>query len=249
VTRTRTVISREQRQRLLLVVLALLTLLAFALALALLQASMARPDAVPTPSATLIAPPPETPHQSSDIAAAALAALDGIPVAADRAPGYDRDAFGSGWLDTDDNGCDTRNDILARDLRDETFTAGSVCVVISGLLDDPYTATVITFVRGAGTSDDVQIDHIVPLSWAWGYGAGEWTEDRREAFANDPSNLRAVEGRANMSKGDSGPGEWMPANATFHCDYVESFVAVVAGYQLAIPDADRAAIRAVLVGC
>ena len=248
-TRTRTAISREQRQRLLLVALALLTLLAFAVALALLQASTARPDAAPTPSATLVGPTPETPQQSSDAAAAALAALDAIPVASGRAPGYERDAFGSAWLDTDHNGCDTRNDILARDLREETLKAGSACVVASGVLDDPYTATVIRFVRGVGTSDEVQIDHLVPLSWAWGYGAGGWTDDRREAFANDPLNLRAVEGSANMSKGDSGPGEWMPANAAFRCDYVESFVAVVAGYRLMIPNADRVAIREVLASC
>ena len=234
---------------LLLVLLALLLLVAFAVALALVQASTARPDAVPTPSASLIATPPETPHESSDAAAAALATLDAIPVAVDRASGYERDAFGSGWLDTDDNGCDTRNDILARDLRDESFKAGSVCVVISGVLDDPYTATVIRFVRGAGTSDEVQIDHIVPLSWAWGYGAGGWTDERRKAFANDPRNLRAVEGSANMSKGDSGPGEWMPANAAFRCDYVVSFIAVVVVYELSIPDTDRGAIREVLAGC
>jgi hypothetical protein len=248
VTRTRTAISREQRQRVLLVVLVLLAFLAFAVALALVQASTARPDAVPTPSATLIVPGPEAPAQSSE-AAAALAALDAIPVASERASGYERDAFGSGWLDTDHNGCDTRNDILARDLRDERFRADSVCVVVSGVLDDPYTATVIAFVRGVGTSDDVQIDHLVPLSWAWGYGANTWTGDHRESFANDPDNLRAVEGSANMSKGDSGPSEWLPANAAFRCDYVESFVEVVADYRLSIPDADRIAIRAVLAGC
>ena len=245
-TRTRTAISREQRQRLLLVLLVLL-----------------HPPGVrrrPRDHAGLDGAPgcgaadplrdarADTDAPSGCDAAAALAVLDTIPVAADRASGYERDAFGSGWLDTDDNGCDTRNDILARDLRDETFKAGSVCVVVSGVLDDPYTATVIRFVRGAGTSDEVQIDHIVPLSWAWGYGAGEWTDDRREAFANDPRNLRAVEGSANMSKGDSGPGEWMPANAAFRCDYVVSFVAVVADYELSIPDADRVAIRDVLAG-
>jgi hypothetical protein len=44
----------------------------------------------------------------------ALAALAAIEVKG-RAPrtGYDRDLFGSGWVDTDRNGCDTRNDILA----------------------------------------------------------------------------------------------------------------------------------------
>ena len=125
-----------------------------------------------------------------------------------------------------------------------------MCVVISGVLDDPYTATVIRFVRGAGTSDEVQIDHIVPLSWAWGYGAGGWTEDQRKAFANDPRNLRAVEGSANMSKGDSGPGEWMPGErrVPLRLRRVVRERSSPA-YELSIPDADRVAIREVLAGC
>ena len=48
---------------------------------------------------------------------AALAQLDGLAVKG-RAPktGYDREQFGDGWADADGNGCDTRNDMLARDL-------------------------------------------------------------------------------------------------------------------------------------
>lgn len=30
--------------------------------------------------------------------------------------GYDREQFGSAWTDVDRNGCDTRNDVLNRDL-------------------------------------------------------------------------------------------------------------------------------------
>src|SRR4051794_30424407 len=52
----------------------------------------------------------------------ALAALDTVPVKG-RAPstGYSRDEFGTAWKDTDHNGCDQRNDILRRDLTNETF--------------------------------------------------------------------------------------------------------------------------------
>ena len=49
-----------------------------------------------------------------------------------RAPktGYSRDQFGAAWADVDHNGCDTRNDILARDLTGETFKPGTHdCVV------------------------------------------------------------------------------------------------------------------------
>jgi hypothetical protein len=46
----------------------------------------------------------------------------------------------------DQNGCDTRNDILALDLPHIRFKAGSDCVIVSGTLDDPYTARKISFV-------------------------------------------------------------------------------------------------------
>jgi hypothetical protein len=42
-----------------------------------------------------------------------------------RAPktGYTRDQFGQAWADVDRNGCDTRNDILKRDLTSIIFKA------------------------------------------------------------------------------------------------------------------------------
>ncbi|NKX56763.1 HNH endonuclease family protein, partial [Arthrobacter mobilis] len=124
-------------------------------------------------------------------AGTALALLETIPVKG-RAPktGYDRDEFGSGWQDPDRNGCDARNDILARDLTDETFRPGTNnCIVLTGTLADPFTATTIRFVRGNATSTAVQIDHIVPLSDAWQKGARQLAPNQREAFANDPLNL------------------------------------------------------------
>lgn len=64
-------------------------------------------------------------------------------------PDYDRQAFGQRWADTDHNGCDTRNDILARDLARPTFKPGTRdCVVLTGTLAEPYTGTTIQFQRG-----------------------------------------------------------------------------------------------------
>jgi Protein of unknown function (DUF1524) len=118
----------------------------------------------------------------------ALAALAAVPVKG-RAPttGYDRDLFGNGWVDTDHNGCDTRNDILARDLTGETFKPGTRnCVVLTGTLAEPYSGRRVTFQRGPTTSDDVQIDHVVALSDAWQKGAQGWDGAKRTRFANDP---------------------------------------------------------------
>lgn len=181
--------------------------------------------------------------------AAALAQLDDIPLAGERADGYERDAFGAGWRDPDRNGCDARNDILGRDLDDVVTRPGTHgCVVESGVLDDPCTGAAIAFQRGDGTSELVQIDHIVPLSWAWGYGASAWTEEERMRFANDPVNLVAVDGAANAAKSDSGPSEWMPRRG-WACEYAIAWVGVLGEYELSAPAGDLWALERVLEGC
>jgi hypothetical protein len=128
--------------------------------------------------------------------------------------GYERSLYGTAWKDVDHNGCDTRNDILTRDLTDVTVDSDG-CRVESGTLADPYTGKTIHFTRGQGTSLAVQIDHMVPLSRAWGLGASGWSQEEREAFANDPANLLAADGPANNNKSDQGMDEWTPA--TYSC--------------------------------
>jgi hypothetical protein len=167
-----------------------------------------------------------------------------------RAPktGYDREGqFGTAWLDVDHNGCDTRNDILARDLT-ATVLAGR-CRVMSGTLDDPYTGATVAFVRGETTSSLVQIDHVVALSNAWQTGAQQLGADDRERLANDPRNLLAVDGRSNQAKGDADAATWLPPDTTFRCDYVERQVEVKAAYALWVTPAERDAIERVLAGC
>ncbi len=180
-------------------------------------------------------------------AATALAALE----VKGRAPktGYDRDEFGQRWRDVDRNGCDQRNDVLARDLVGETFREGSDCVVVSGRLADPFTGTEIAFVRGQDTSDDVQIDHVVALSDAWQKGAQQLDADTRELVGNDPLNLLAVDGPSNQSKGDGDAATWLPPNRAFRCDYVARQVAVKAKYGLWVTAAEGDAIARVLADC
>ncbi len=180
----------------------------------------------------------------------ALAALAEVDVRG-RAPrtGYDRGRFGDGWVDTDRNGCDTRNDVLARDLTGERFRPGSDCVVVSGTLDDPYSGRSIEFRRGEQTSDDVQIDHVVALSDAWQKGAQGWDADRRTAFANDPLNLLAVDGPLNQQKGDGDAATWLPPDTSYRCAYVARQVAVKAGHGLWVTRAERNAAATVLAGC
>ncbi|MBM7805777.1 hypothetical protein JOD57_001614 [Geodermatophilus bullaregiensis] len=185
------------------------------------------------------------------VVGSALEALASVEVRG-RAPrsGYDRDRFGDGWVDTDRNGCDTRNDVLARDLTGETFQPGTRdCVVLTGTLADPYSGRTIEFRRGEGTSEAVQIDHVVALSDAWQKGAQRWDAARRTAFANDPLNLLAVDGPLNQGKGDGDAATWLPPNRSYRCAYVARQVAVKLGYGLWMTTAERDAASTVLGAC
>lgn len=172
--------------------------------------------------------------------------LESLPIKG-RAPktGYKRSQFGDGWQTV--SGCDTRNIILNRDLMDSVI--GEKCKVISGVLHDPYTSSFIQFVRGADTSDDVQIDHVVALSNAWQTGAQQLSVDERIALANDPLELLAVDGRSNQAKGDGDAATWLPANKSFRCQYVARQVAVKSKYRLWVTQAEKDAIARVLSGC
>ena len=169
-----------------------------------------------------------------------------------RAPktGYTRAQFGPAWADVDRNGCDTRNDILKRDLTKEVFkekTSG--CTVLSGTLVDPFSGEIINFVQGAKTSSEVQIDHLVALSNAWQTGAFKLTPDQRKAFANDPLNLLAVKGRLNSQKGDGDAATWLPPLKSFRCDYVSRQIAVKIKYKLWFTAPEKEAMIRILKTC
>ncbi|MEV0491662.1 HNH endonuclease family protein [Streptomyces atratus] len=164
--------------------------------------------------------------------------------------GYERDKFGYAWMDTADgvplarNGCDTRNDLLKLHGRNVQFRAGSDCVVVSMDLYDPYTGKEIAWKKEKAT--EVQIDHVVPLSYAWQMGASRWSKDKREQLANDVLNLLPVSGSTNSAKRDSGPASWLPPNKSIRCSYAVRFAQVSLKYALPVTMADK---RAMLAQC
>lgn len=182
---------------------------------------------------------------SPDEAAEAAESTD--TTTTERIPPYDRDSFGSAWADVDGNGCDTRNDILARDLTN--ITKEGDCKVLTGTLADQYTGETINFTRGTKTSSAVQIDHVVALSQAHQMGAWSWNDEKKMAFANDPMNLIASDGPENASKSDKGPAEWSPPNKAFQCDYLMNYMVVVDKYDLTLQSADKDFITAELPKC
>ncbi|MEY3848991.1 MAG: hypothetical protein RLZ20_491 [Actinomycetota bacterium] len=164
--------------------------------------------------------------------------------------GYTRAQFGQTWADVDRNGCDTRNDILKRDLTGEIFKEKTrQCVVLSGTLIDPFSGENINFVRGNITSMEVQIDHVVALSNAWQTGAFKLTLKERTAFANDPMNLLAVKGRLNSQKSDGDAATWLPPLKSFRCDYVLRQIAVKIKYKLWFTAPEKEAMVRILNTC
>jgi len=168
--------------------------------------------------------------------------------------GYDRDAFGNDWVDTDGNGCNQRDDVLLRDAEPGTATVAQQgrCDhdVLAGSWLDPYTGRRLTFddLKAPAQAQAIQIDHVVPLAEAWVSGARGWSRDRREVFANDLGELLAVDGPTNMSKGDGDPAAWRPRQG-YQCAYARRWIAVKLRYGLAVDPPEKAALTQMLGYC
>jgi len=189
---------------------------------------------------------PAKTKQSQVISSPAISALEKLEIKG-RAPktGYYRDRFGNGWSTI--NGCDTRNIILNRDLTNAKVDES--CNVTSGILNDPYTGKEINFIRGANTSGAIQIDHVVALSDAWQKGAQQFTAEKRAKLANDPLELLAVDGQANLQKSDGDAATWLPPNKSFRCQYVARQIAVKQSYGLWVTQAEHDAMSSILNNC
>lgn len=205
------------------------------------QAQPARP---PAPSAA----PPNPEYDT------ARRLLEALPVKGwDRQQDFKRYRFGERWSDDVDvefghNGCNTRDDILRRDLVDVALRRGT-CLVQRGTLHDAYTGRTIGFVRGPDTSEAVQVDHLVALADAWYKGARSWNDAQRRNFANDPRNLLAVSAQANFDKAFRDAASWLPPNVAYRCEFVASQVAVKASYRLWVSANEKTAMHQVLRRC
>lgn len=208
----------------------------------------ARPPEPPVASQPTVRPPGSPAFDS------ARKTLRRLPVKGwDRVSDFSRYPFGEAWSDDVDveyghNGCNTRDDILRRDLADLVLRPGT-CYAQSGVLHDPYTGQTIRFTRGPATSEAVQIDHLVSLSDAWYKGGREWDDQRRRDFANDPRNLLAVGGQANFAKAFRDAAAWLPPNEAFRCEFVARQVEVKAAYGLWVSRNEKRAMADVLGRC
>lgn len=168
---------------------------------------------------------------------------------------YSRSAFGDAWTDTDGNGCNQRDDVLLRDLVPSLphrvgRQRGCDHDVLAGTWLDPYTGASVTLTdaKDPDQAERVQIDHIVPLSVAWRYGADGWPSRRRVAFANDLRGLVAVDGDTNQEKGGSNASEWRPRRAAW-CGYAVRYLGMKDAYDLATDAAEKRALSDMLAAC
>ena len=203
------------------------------------------------PTSSAVTPPPDSPESRYDVARRQLKAL-GVR-GWDRTSDFQRYQFGEAWSDDVNvefghNGCNTRDDILKRDLQNlvvRPFT----CYAQSGTLVDPYTGTTINFVRGPESSNAIEIDHVVSLADAWYKGARAWDPQRRLDFANDPRNLLAVSPQANFDKAFRDAASWLPPNEAFRCDFVARQIDVKTAYGLWLSTKEKKAMVDVLSRC
>ncbi|MGQ9425590.1 HNH endonuclease family protein [Gilvimarinus sp. F26214L] len=170
-----------------------------------------------------------TPYPSLEACLAAGGRLPkGFDAAIEQPPGpgteYKREYFGSGWADEDGDCRDSRQEALAAQSTGPVRFDSRGCRVIAGRWISPFTGKAIH------DPSAIDIDHVVPLKWAWDHGASAWSREERERFANDPVNLLSVEASLNRSKGAKGILEWLPPSG--QCQYLLRFLRIVASYKL-----------------
>ena len=211
------------------------------------------PTSGAAPAPAPVAPPPTSagPRPRFDRARAQLSALQ--VKGWDRTQDFQRWRFGKAWSDDVNvefghNGCNTRDDILRRDLANLVVRPGT-CYAQTGTLHDPYTGATVDFVRGPDTSNSIEIDHVVSLADAWYKGAQSWDPQRRLDFANDPRNLLAVSPKANFDKAFRDAASWLPPNAAFRCDFVARQIDVKSAYGLWLSAKEERAMADVLAHC
>lgn len=147
---------------------------------------------------------------------------------------YERSEFGR-WLDEDRDCQNTRHELLIEQSTVPATLSENGCRVVHGRWISMFTSAVNT------DASKLDIDHVVPLAWAWDRGADKWDKKRRISFANDPRNLIVVEASLNRSKGAKGPDEWLPPEN--QCQYTLRFIRVARSYDLTFDsDALRTAV-------
>jgi 5-methylcytosine-specific restriction endonuclease McrA len=156
---------------------------------------------------------------------------------------YRREDYLGSWGDEDSDCQNLRHELLIeQSLEDVSFTSSRRCTVKSGRWLDPYSGNVLEI------ASDLDVDHVVPLSYAHVTGGYSWPISLKQEFAQDRSNLLLVTDNINQSKGAKGPSGFLPVKS-FQCEYARIWKSVAEKYSLKLPDRDNAKIRNILKRC
>lgn len=157
-------------------------------------------------------------------------------------PGYERSAFGHGWLDFDRDGQDARAEALIdQSTVAVRFATSKERRVVHGRWVSPFSGKAYT------DASELDADHVVPLKFAWEHGADKWDGERRRQFANDQRNILIVEASLNRSKGARDILQWLPPAG--QCGYIARFVRIVRIYKLEIPPEKEARYNSLVSQC
>ncbi|TMR94954.1 HNH endonuclease family protein [Nonomuraea basaltis] len=139
--------------------------------------------------------------------------------------------------------CDAREMVLARDGR--RVRRNAACQPVKGVWHSPYDG------KRLKSEKLVDVDHVVPLAYAWRSGARKWSQARRRAFANDLTRpeLIAVSHSANIAKGGQGPQSWRPPRRGHWCRYATSWITVKHHYRLFVTRKEKVALLNMLRTC
>ncbi|MEV0614037.1 HNH endonuclease family protein [Nonomuraea sp. NPDC050404] len=156
--------------------------------------------------------------------------------------GYSRKRFQPRW-EHHKGKCNTREAALARDAR--KVRKNAACRPVKGTWYSPYDGKVLKSER------HVDVDHVVPLAYAWRSGAKRWSQAKRRAFANDLTRpeLVTVSHSANIAKGGQGPQSWRPQRRAYWCRYATSWITVKRHYRLFVTRDERVALLNMLRTC
>jgi hypothetical protein len=156
--------------------------------------------------------------------------------------GYDRTRFQPRWAHHRGR-CDARETVLARD--GKGVRRNAACRPVKGAWYSPYDGKWLRSERL------VDVDHVVPLAYAWRSGASRWSQAKRRAFANDLTRpeLIVVSHSANIAKGGQGPQNWRPQRRAYWCEYARSWITVKHHYRLFVTRSERTALLNMLRTC
>ncbi|WP_431931277.1 HNH endonuclease family protein [Micromonospora sp. RP3T] len=184
------------------------------------------------------------PAPAAGYSASLTSAVAGLSVATEVRTGYSRDLFPH-WIDADGDGCHTRNEVLYAEATTKPTISGT-CTLSGGRWYSYYDNATWT------ATGDLDIDHMVPLAEAWDSGARNWSTSRRQAYANDLGDARAlaaVTDNVNQAKGDQDPATWLPPYASARCRYVGEWVAVKIRWRLTVDSAEKSALTSWANNC